>query len=126
MPFGLKPKCYQCQKTDSFMWRKTEEGFICNECVEQQRNKKSKGNNRDQASLNKNSVDINDPKCPRKSGRTTRNYKTRLNPFALPKPYTPKGKGRRIIFKKTVSSLMIVLSYFLFNTAMFLFIYSFY
>ncbi|KAJ1527194.1 hypothetical protein ONE63_008725 [Megalurothrips usitatus] len=100
MPFGLKPKCFQCEKTDSFMWRKTEDGFICNECVEQQRNSKLKGN-RDQTSISKSVVDNNDPRCARKSARTTRNYKTRLNPFALPKPYTPKGKGRRIIFKKT-------------------------
>lgn len=84
------------------MWRKTEDGFICNECVEQQRNSKLK-TNRDQASRSKTAVDSNDPNSARKSTRTTRNYKTRLNPFALPKPYTPKGKGRRIIFKKTVS-----------------------
>lgn len=99
MPFGLKPKCFQCEKTDSFMWRKTEDGFICNECVEQQRNNKLRSS-RDQSFNSKTTTD-NDPKCARKSTRTTRNYKTRLNPFALPKPYTPKGKGRRIIFKKT-------------------------
>jgi hypothetical protein len=42
-----------------------------------------------------------------KSARNTRSYKTRLNPYALPKPVAPKGKGRRVIFKKCVSFMFV-------------------
>ncbi|KAK9701086.1 hypothetical protein QE152_g30812 [Popillia japonica] len=44
--------------------------------------------------------DENKDEKSRKRTRTTRSYKTRLNPFALPKVAAPKGRGRRALAKR--------------------------
>ncbi|XP_069688220.1 GATA zinc finger domain-containing protein 1 [Periplaneta americana] len=101
MPFGIKPECIKCQKTECSMWKITGEGKLCNDCYII--NEKSTVKVEEPANSSKtNAQDNGGPKiATRKSARNTRNYKTRLNPYALPKPVAPKGKGRRVIFKKT-------------------------
>lgn len=112
MPFGVKPECIQCQRTESAMWRNTELGFICNECSQKHKEEEKQlvlTQMKEEASANKiQACDFpNTSKIMlRKSTRMTRNYKTRLNPYALPKPLAPKGKGRRNVFKKAVSCLL--------------------
>ena len=32
MPFGIKPECVKCQRTECSMWKNTAEGRLCNEC----------------------------------------------------------------------------------------------
>ncbi|KAK6620384.1 hypothetical protein RUM43_014201 [Polyplax serrata] len=106
MPFGVKPECIQCQRTESAMWRNTELGFICNECSQKHKEEEkqlilSQQKEENLSNKNQNSDSSSTSKIMlRKSTRMTRNYKTRLNPYALPKPLAPKGKGRRNIFKK--------------------------
>lgn len=107
MPFGVKPECIQCQRTESAMWRNTELGFICNECSQKHKEEEKLlmlSQQKEEAYASKNQSDYQSTSkiMLRKSTRMTRNYKTRLNPYALPKPLAPKGKGRRNIFKKPV------------------------
>lgn len=99
MPFGIKPECVKCQKTECSMWKNTAEGRLCNECSAAiEKSKSEKIEEAAKATV----IEAGGPKiATRKSTRNTRNYKTRLNPYALPKPVAPKGKGRRIIFKKS-------------------------
>lgn len=103
MPLGIKPECIKCQKTECLMWKHVpEEGDVCNDCF----NLMEKGSpavkvEETSATCNSKTQDSGPKIATRKSARNTRNYKTRLNPYALPKPAAPKGKGRRIIFKKT-------------------------
>lgn len=104
MPLKGKPQCLKCEKTDSPMWTTEENGVICVDCTNEQKAASVKSEPTDDnvsetASNGSKSVE-NGTKTIRRSTRTTRYYKTRLNPFALPKT-TPKGKGRRVIFKKT-------------------------
>jgi len=103
MPFGMKPECLKCQKTECSMWKSTPEGKLCNDCFTA--NEKNGNNVKVEEPVNackSGSQDSGGPKiATRKSARNTRNYRTRLNPYALPKPVAPKGKGRRVIFKKS-------------------------
>lgn len=121
MPFGVKPQCIQCQSTESAMWRNTELGFICNECSQKHQEEEkqlalSQLKEEALASKNQNSDSSSASKIMlRKSTRMTRNYKTRLNPYALPKPLAPKGKGRRNLFKKTVRNQNVFVNRLLFN-----------
>jgi len=105
MPFGMKPECLKCQKTECSLWKSTPEGKLCNDCFTA--NEKNGNNVKVEEPVNScksGSQDSGGPKiATRKSARNTRNYRTRLNPYALPKPVAPKGKGRRVIFKKSVS-----------------------
>ncbi|KAG8223285.1 hypothetical protein J437_LFUL001562 [Ladona fulva] len=94
-----EPECVKCKSRTSAIWTKTESGEVCNECVVAE-NVKEKEPPPPPPKPPIPQENNNGPKlATRKSTRTTRNYKTRLNPYALPKP--PKGKGRRIIFKKS-------------------------
>jgi len=85
------------------MWKSTPEGKLCNDCFTA--NEKNGNNVKVEEPVNScksGSQDSGGPKiATRKSARNTRNYRTRLNPYALPKPVAPKGKGRRVIFKKS-------------------------
>ncbi|XP_046404159.1 GATA zinc finger domain-containing protein 1 [Ischnura elegans] len=96
-----EPECVKCKSKTTSIWSKSENGEVCNECMIADAVKEKEA-----------LVSVPKPPAPpepstgpklatRKSTRTTRNYKTRLNPYALPKP--PKGKGRRIIFKKSTT-----------------------
>lgn len=95
MPLKPPPKCIQCDKTDSLMWRNVEIGEICNDCYEQNRdNLKSE--------LEPDCMDGtgtgNEEKKVRKSTRSTR-FKSKSN--STTNKGIPKGKSRRCIFKKT-------------------------
>ncbi|XP_023707345.1 GATA zinc finger domain-containing protein 1 [Cryptotermes secundus] len=102
MPLGIKPECVKCQKTECTMWKNTPEGKLCNDCFNF--NEKNSSNIKVEEPVNackSGPHEAGGPKiATRKSTRNTRSYKTRLNPYALPKPVAPKGKGRRVIFKK--------------------------
>ena len=102
MPFGIKPVCSKCQKIECSMWKGSQEGVLCNDCYSAV--EKSAVVKTEEPAKPPVTETAGGPKiATRKSTRNTRNYKTRLNPYALPKPVAPKGKGRRIIFKKSVS-----------------------
>lgn len=90
---GASPVCLKCETTESPIWTNAENlGAICLNCV-----------NEAKGTLKSEQDDEND--CeeakPLKKKPRTRSYKTRLNPFALPKLAAPKGRGRRAIFKRT-------------------------
>ncbi|XP_067003762.2 GATA zinc finger domain-containing protein 1 [Anabrus simplex] len=101
MPLGIKPKCYKCQTTECLMWKQVPEGQICHECLHSTEKGNLSVKTEEPSAQSSSKTQDTSPKiATRKSTRNTRNYKTRLNPYALPKPVAPKGKGRRIIFKK--------------------------
>lgn len=98
MPFGEKVVCVKCDRQESQMWHPVEEGVQCNECLEIEQLALKVVEEEEQ----KPSISVEKPKnSAKKNTRSTRSYKTRQNPNALPKQVTPKGKGRRQIFKKT-------------------------
>ncbi|PSN52397.1 GATA zinc finger domain-containing protein 1 [Blattella germanica] len=104
MPFGVKPECIKCQRTECSMWKNTPEGKICNECMVAIEKANAIKVEESSTTCKSPATDSGGPKiATRKSARNTRSYKTRLNPYALPKPVAPKGKGRRVIFKKSGS-----------------------
>lgn len=91
------------------MWKNTPEGKLCNDCFNL--TEKNDSNIKVEEPVNgckSGPHETGGPKiATRKSTRNTRSYKTRLNPYALPKPVAPKGKGRRVIFKKCVSYMFV-------------------
>lgn len=106
MPLKTKPVCSKCEKTESPMWQATENGILCSDCDKEQREQLKEANlikTEPEENTESNGSKSNDncSKGPRRSTRNTRYRNTRLNPFALPKALLPKGKSRRIIFKKT-------------------------
>ena len=102
MPLGVKPECVKCNTLETPLWHATEAGSVCNNCVER----------------NKNSIIRTDQppeddqqgasKAPRKSTRLTKYTKPGGGPVFK---NVPKGKGRRHIFKKTVSFFSYSLDY---------------
>lgn len=80
MPYKQPPKCVQCDKTESILWRNLELGIFCQECFEknesQEKNEKPDADSEEQSS-----------KSSRKATRSTRAGKTTSA--------VPKGKGRR-------------------------------
>lgn len=101
--------CIKCEKTESPLWHPYEDGILCNDCqiikdepLKEPHEIKKEPEDRDEGENSNGSKNENgSSKVLRRSTRNTRQYKTRLNPFALPKAVLPKGKGRRVIFKKT-------------------------
>lgn len=92
MPLKGVPTCLKCEATESPLWTNAESlGAICLNCVNE-----AKDNMKQEA---EEEEDTGGPK--KKKIKATRSYKTRLNPFALPKTPAPKGRGRRSLFKKT-------------------------
>lgn len=94
MPLKGNPVCLKCETNESPLWTNAENlGAICLDCV-----------NETKDSI-KNELEEEDDKDnytkSRRKTRTTRSYKTRLNPLALPKSSAPKGRGRRAHYKKT-------------------------
>lgn len=80
MPYKQPPKCVQCEKTESILWRNLELGVFCQECFEK---------NESQEKNDKPDADSEEPstKASRKATRSTRAGKTTSA--------VPKGKGRR-------------------------------
>lgn len=111
MPLRSKPVCSKCEKTEALLWIQSETGILCSDCdselKDQLKNlnlKKEDPEENIECASNSSETKSNEngnTKTLRRSTRNARHYKTRLNPFALPKAMLPKGKGRRIIFKKT-------------------------
>lgn len=111
MPQKTKPICTKCEKIESPLWHTSESGILCNDCqitkdepIKQPDEIKKEPEDGDELENNSNESKSNEngsSRAVRRSTRSTRRYKTRLNPFALPKAVLPKGKGRRVIFKKT-------------------------
>ncbi|XP_060518996.1 GATA zinc finger domain-containing protein 1 [Cylas formicarius] len=92
MPYKSPIFCLKCGSTDSPLWTNAENlGVICLDCVNE-----AKGNISDDIKEEDDEV-----KPVKRKTRTTRSYKTRLNPNAVPKQAAPKGKGRRGLQKKT-------------------------
>ena len=114
MPYGLKPECIKCKSEESSMWNTTDEGEFCNECFNKDKteNKTDETSQTNSKQINTNQEYASSKIVLRKSTRSTRSYKTRQNPNAIPKVLQPKGKGRRMIFKKTVSFRCMFFSMF--------------
>ena len=93
---GAPPVCLKCETSESPLWTNAENlGAICLDCVNEAKdNLKSEQDD-------ENDDKSEDSRSIKRKQRTTRSYKTRLNPFALPKTGIPKGRGRRGLFKKT-------------------------
>ncbi|XP_017770067.1 PREDICTED: GATA zinc finger domain-containing protein 1 [Nicrophorus vespilloides] len=86
---GNNPVCLKCETEESPLWTNAENlGAICLQCI-------------NEAKEETKSDDEGESRPAKRKTRATRSYKTRLNPLALPKTVLPKGKGRRVIFKKT-------------------------
>lgn len=114
MPLSnIKPKCSKCDKTESPLWKTVNDVHMCLDCFESNKDnlkvepednvtiKQEEVESNCNEENNKNENESNGTKLPlRKSTRSTR-YKPKVNPLSFTKPLTPKGKGRRIIFKKT-------------------------
>lgn len=95
MPLKGVPTCLKCETTESPLWTNAESlGAICLNCVNE-----AKDNMKNEAEEAEDETAVTGTK--KKKFKATRSYKTRLNPFALPKTPAPKGRGRRSMFKKT-------------------------
>ncbi|XP_044264491.1 GATA zinc finger domain-containing protein 1 [Tribolium madens] len=93
---GTTPVCLKCETSESPLWTNAENlGAICLDCVNEAKD------NLKSEQEEENDDKSEDSKSIKRKQRTTRSYKTRLNPFAIPKIGAPKGRGRRGIFKKT-------------------------
>nr|CAH7729603.1 unnamed protein product [Callosobruchus chinensis] len=93
MPLKGRVACLKCEATESPMWTNAENlGVICLDCVNETKNN---------LKLELEEEEEDDHKTTKKRTRATRSYKTRLNPFAVPKTPAPKGRGRRGLAKKT-------------------------
>lgn len=92
MPLKGVPTCLKCETTESPLWTNAESlGAICLNCVNEAKD-----------NLKTEAEEEEENGAPKKRKfKATRSYKTRLNPFALPKVPAPKGRGRRSMFKKT-------------------------
>lgn len=88
MPLKGNPVCLKCEASESPLWTNAENlGAICLNCINE-----TKDNIKEEL---EEEEEQGEPKPSRRKTRTTRCYKTRLNPFAVPKLALPKGKGRR-------------------------------
>lgn len=110
MPPKLQPKCFQCDKTETSMWRNTENGQLCQECHDQnssqvkteltdtETNGESSNGN---TTITTTTATSNQPdeKKLRKSTRATR-FKTKAGQAGQAAKNVPKGRSRRNIFKK--------------------------
>ncbi|XP_045207828.2 GATA zinc finger domain-containing protein 1-like [Mercenaria mercenaria] len=99
MPLGMKPVCSACKSNESKMWTKGEKGeILCNECVTKQTHggKEQNGNGANQSKKGGPNSESAQERVLRKSSR---NKPSKYRVSA--KPVATKGKGRRIIFKKS-------------------------
>uniref|UniRef100_A0A1B6FQT2 GATA zinc finger domain-containing protein 1 n=1 Tax=Cuerna arida TaxID=1464854 RepID=A0A1B6FQT2_9HEMI len=91
-----KVQCFKCGKTESPMWHRIYKDIMCNECNESDKTIKV-----EEDELKQTAVSDKPKASPRRSTKSTLNYKTRQNPNALPKQVALKGRGKRNVFKKT-------------------------
>ncbi|KAK6181758.1 hypothetical protein SNE40_009547 [Patella caerulea] len=106
MPFGMKPSCSACKTSSSPIWKKNPQGeVLCLSCNGKQNGTGGKDGNGNGANQGPNG---NNGSSGRNngSGGTAVRKSSRIKPakhkFAgSNKPLSTKGKGRRIIFKKT-------------------------
>lgn len=99
MPLGVKPVCTACKSNTSSMWSKNDKGeIICNACVTKQTTVKepATGNGVTAGKKSSTTAENIQERVLRKSSRN----KPSKYRIANSKPIAPKGKGRRIIFKK--------------------------
>ncbi|XP_055389755.1 GATA zinc finger domain-containing protein 1 [Condylostylus longicornis] len=101
MPQKVSPKCAQCEKVESPMWKSSDAGIICYDCFEQNINTEQIKSEvveelEVQKEENENGEKISSK--PRKSARMTR-FKAKT---AAATKVNNKGRGRRHIFKKRV------------------------
>ena len=89
MPFGEKPECLKCGTQETPLWHATEAGSICNCCLEKEKNDSK-------ANVEAVEEQSNNLKPARKSTRVTKYCTATMK-------NVPKTKGRRHIFKRTVS-----------------------
>lgn len=88
------------------MWRNSGDGLLCCTCFEkkkeEEKNEQVQKLKDEEAQVKAEQVDQPKPlKIPlRKSTRMARNYKTRSNPYALPKPLVGRGRGRRGVARR--------------------------
>lgn len=107
MPFGLQPECVACKTTSSPIWKKNEKDeIVCNACSDHlgddQQGKEESGK-LSSGNTGGNGSSSQLPQCHvvlRKSTRA-KAHKQRVQQPA--KSTAPKGKGRRIIFKKSAT-----------------------
>lgn len=93
MPQKVILKCIQCEKNESIMWRSIDNGQLCNECYEHNRDNLKCELEPDSVATENN---VDDKKL-RKSTRATRFKSKNTNSGAKT---IPKGRSRRYIFKK--------------------------
>lgn len=102
MPQHTNPKCLQCDKTESMLWRNIDNGLLCHECYEQNNTKIELEPESDNGSTIINGHyqqnGEKDNSKTRKSTRTTR-FKPKTTTCTATKA-SSKGRGRRYIFKK--------------------------
>lgn len=85
--------CLKCGTRESASWTNAESlGVICLNCVNEAKDDLKSDDDEEKTEEGRSS---------RRRTRATKSYKTRLNPFAVPKPGAPRGRGRRALFKKT-------------------------
>lgn len=117
MPPKVQPKCVQCEKTETPMWRNTENGQLCQECHDQSTNQiktepaetentEESSNGNDKSTAKTTTTNENEKKL-RKSTRATR-FKTKGGQSGQAAKNVPKGRSRRNIFKKTPFKTPIV------------------
>ncbi|XP_037937519.1 GATA zinc finger domain-containing protein 1 [Teleopsis dalmanni] len=115
------PKCIECEKTESMLWRTTENGQICQACFEQKEPKEKPEENNEENSTTEQKVTkdseikemselkLSEEKKLRKSTRSTR-FKAKVNNSSATQnghnnssnnKSHNKGRNRRNIFKKT-------------------------
>lgn len=84
--------CIKCGTSESPSWTNAESlGLVCLSCVNEAK-EEVKSDDDEEKDENKR----------KRRTRASRSYKTRHNPLALPpKPTAPRGRGRRVLFKKT-------------------------
>ena len=106
MPLGVKPVCSGCESNNSTMWSKSENGeILCNECITKQMHggKETNGNGVVPAKKGSASAESVQERVLRKSARN----KPSKYRVANAKPVATKGKGRRVIFKRSVSIVIL-------------------
>lgn len=94
MPLGNKPECVKCGTRETPLWHSTDAGNLCNACLEDERNAEAS------ASSKADEEDKSGSLKPRRSTRITKYCNSKATGSHR---IVPKGKGRRNLFKKTVS-----------------------
>ena len=110
MPFASKPSCSECKATSSSIWRKNQDGeVVCNSC--QLAKQGGREGSEEAPSKSRSSRDTG-------GGVTGSQYigpirkSARLKPSKykyqpVVKPLAPKGRSRRVVFKKNVRQNML-------------------